>query len=344
MKTTKPTFNLLSIGHRGVGKTVFLAGSYIELHGQNRHALQQKLWFDCQQKQVQEKIDSLLGYVSDKGDYPPPTMKIKDFCFSLKQGQFLGSQTLCYFRWLDIPGEICNFQNPDFRAMVSNSDGCCVFIDAYALLNSTNTYLKYLEEIIKQVTAIASLAFLHDCKYPFVIILTKCDLLETLLTQQIQAFLKPLFACLDTVKANYQTFYSSIPLDRTPDSATLKPTGAANPMLWLVWQLSQTKNLKQSNIFQIFPVLVDRVSPRQRVKVGSTVQVQQKKLAENLLSITHTPSHLLVIAIAFVASVGIISLVYQYIKVTPNRSPEQITAPSTKSKLYRNTEGQAYNK
>lgn len=336
MKTTKPTFNLLSIGHRGVGKTVFLAGSYIELH-QDRHA-QQQLWFDCQQQQVQEKIDSLVGYVSHKGDYPPPTMKIKDFCFSLKQRQLLGSKTLCYFRWLDIPGEICNFQNPDFRAMVSNSDGCCVFIDAYALINNTDTYLKYLEEIIKQVTAIASLAFLHDCKYPFVIILTKCDLLETLLTQQIQEFLLPLFACLDTVNANYQTFYSSIPIDRTLLSATLKPTGAANPMLWLVWQLSQTENLKHLKNIQIFPVLFNRVLPRRRVKVGGAVKVKQKTLAENLLSPTHTPSRLLVIAIAFVASVGIISLAYHFIKFTPNRSPQQITAPATKSKLYGNTE------
>ena len=31
-KSHPSTYNLLSIGQRGVGKTVFLAGSYAELH------------------------------------------------------------------------------------------------------------------------------------------------------------------------------------------------------------------------------------------------------------------------------------------------------------------------
>jgi Cdc6-like AAA superfamily ATPase len=35
-ETTTPAFNLLSIGQRGVGKTVFLAGSYTELHADSR--------------------------------------------------------------------------------------------------------------------------------------------------------------------------------------------------------------------------------------------------------------------------------------------------------------------
>lgn len=40
------TFNLLSIGQRGVGKTVFLIGSYEELRANRLTEQPQKLWFD----------------------------------------------------------------------------------------------------------------------------------------------------------------------------------------------------------------------------------------------------------------------------------------------------------
>ncbi len=41
------TFNLLIIGQRGVGKTVFLAGSYTELHVDSQKEPPRQLWFDC---------------------------------------------------------------------------------------------------------------------------------------------------------------------------------------------------------------------------------------------------------------------------------------------------------
>ena len=52
-----PTFNLLSLGERGVGKTVFLVGSYAELNSVSAPDLttptaanvpQQSLWFESQ--------------------------------------------------------------------------------------------------------------------------------------------------------------------------------------------------------------------------------------------------------------------------------------------------------
>lgn len=70
---TPKKFNLLSIGNRGVGKTVFLAGSYAELHSHGRAERIQQLWFDCQDAQVKEKIDRLLSYIAQTGHYPPPT-------------------------------------------------------------------------------------------------------------------------------------------------------------------------------------------------------------------------------------------------------------------------------
>ena len=54
-KNSTKKFNLLSIGHRGVGKTVFIAGSYAELHSDIQIGQPQQLWFDCQDTQEQEK-------------------------------------------------------------------------------------------------------------------------------------------------------------------------------------------------------------------------------------------------------------------------------------------------
>ena len=41
------TFNLLSIGQRAVGKTVFLVGSYAESHADSLTKRPGQLWFDC---------------------------------------------------------------------------------------------------------------------------------------------------------------------------------------------------------------------------------------------------------------------------------------------------------
>lgn len=237
-QTATPIFNLLSIGQRGVGKTVFLAGSYAELHPDSHNQRQPQLWFDCQDTQAQENIDSILSYIDQTGKYPPATMKVTNFCFSLKRRQLWHTRTLSYFRWMDIPGEICKVDNNDFRGLVSNSHGCCVFIDADALVHK-HQYLQALEATVKQVLAIASLTHLHDRYYPFVIILTKCDLLDSSQLQQIQPIVRSLNARLDAVRANYQTFYSQIPLQRAFKTSNLRPIGAAIPLLQLVWDLSQ---------------------------------------------------------------------------------------------------------
>ena len=55
------TFNLLSIGQRGVGKTVFLVGSYAELQANHLTSHPQKLWFDCQTNQVQENLEKIMS-------------------------------------------------------------------------------------------------------------------------------------------------------------------------------------------------------------------------------------------------------------------------------------------
>ena len=242
--TTPKTFSLLSIGQRGVGKTVFLSGSYAELHSDSQLDHSKQLWFDCQDSDVQEKIERILSYVAQTSLYPPATIKITNFNFSLKRRSLWGTKTLCHFRWWDIPGESCNIRNPDFQKMVLASHGCCVFINANALVHD-EAYPQALEDIAKQVVAIASLVCQHGLKYAFALILTKCDLIEPdpLNLLQIEENLQPLIARLDAVKANYQRFYSAIRIVSMQSGAsTLRARGAAAPLLWLLSELSRPYN------------------------------------------------------------------------------------------------------
>jgi GTPase SAR1 family protein len=238
-------YNLLSIGQRGVGKTVFIIGSYAECNSANHPQSPQQLWFDCQDTQAREKIESILNYVGQNGQYPPPTIKITDFNFSLKCRSGQGNQTLCNFRWWDIPGETCNIHHPEFQKLVLISHGCCMFINTEALVHDSD-YLQAVEDMIKQVVAIVSLIKQYSLNYALALIFTKCDLLddEPLRLLQIKEKLQPMLARLDAVNANYQKFYSAIPIVSDRGAARLKATGAAASLLWLVSELKKNHNLQ----------------------------------------------------------------------------------------------------
>ena len=148
-------FNLLSLGQRGVGKTVFLAGSYSELSA-SREANSLGSWIECESQQDREALDRIINYVSRTGEYPPATMKISSFNFLLNHSDRRGEREICKFRWWDIPGEYCNFQQPEFQKMVLDSHSCCLFINAYQLLNNSN-YIHTLEDLINQLIAIVNL-------------------------------------------------------------------------------------------------------------------------------------------------------------------------------------------
>ena len=312
---TPKEFNLLSIGQRGVGKTVFLAGSYAELHSDSQAERPPHLWFDCQNAQAQENIEQLLSYIVQTGHYPPPTLKITNFNFSLKRHSLWGTQTLCHFIWCDIPGEICNEHNQDFCRMVSTSHGCCVFIDAYAIVHN-NDYLQTLEDIIKQVMSLASLVSLNRLEYAFALLLTKCDLLEPdpLIWQQIEQSLEPLTICLNAEKANYQTFYLHIPIVHTESASILRAKGVAAPLLWLVWELNKAHNPGLTNHllalvspllptnFQSQPVLVD--GPLQCLHRPPDKAAKFKDLGPYLLPDIRRDS--LLLALVVVALVGVI--------------------------------------
>jgi len=313
--TTPKTFSLLSIGQRGVGKTVFLAGSYAELHSNNQLNHPQQLWFDSQDSQVQENIERLLSYVQRTGQYPPSTIKITNFNFSLKHHTLWGTQTLCHFRWWDIPGESCKIQNFDFKKIVANSHGCCIFIDAYALMHN-QAYLQGLEDIIETVRSIASLVSLNNLKYAFAVILTKCDLLEPSLIsqQQLKEKLQPLLYYLNGV-TNYQIFYSFIPIVHVEAASTLSATGAATPLLWLVWELSKahTPGLSNNLLNLIVRLRSTDLQVQQELEDGSLQSLfgpweldAQKILGVKKL-ITARGISLLLTLVAIVSLVGAIS-------------------------------------
>lgn len=66
------TLNLLSIGERGVGKTVFLVGSYTESNHRYEGDQPQKRWFDCDDHDAHKNIQGVLNYIAQTGHYPLP--------------------------------------------------------------------------------------------------------------------------------------------------------------------------------------------------------------------------------------------------------------------------------
>lgn len=229
------TFSVISLGPRGVGKTVFLASNCAEvLRSSQRKNHAQTFWFECLDQEFQEKIEKFVGYVVKTGQYPPPTFKIADFGFRLQHKTFAGTSTLCHLRWTDLPGEWCDVQNEAFQSVLLQSHGCCVFVDAQALLQS-ESYLETLEPVINQLEAIASLVNQHRLQYAFALICTKCDLIDMspIGLVQLEAKLMPLIQRLESVKARYRRFYSAIPVINQANGKVLKVKDVTVPLLWL---------------------------------------------------------------------------------------------------------------
>ncbi|WP_299411178.1 tetratricopeptide repeat protein [Acaryochloris sp. IP29b_bin.148] len=298
--------NLLSIGERGVGKTVFLVGSYTESNSSYEGEQQNQLWFDCQDQEAHENIQGVMNYIAQTGQYPPPTMKISGFNFSLKQQRFWGTQTLCYFRWWDMPGEICDIQNNDFQSMILSSQGCCVFINAYALINDP-TYLESVKDVIELVTAIASLVKHHRLQYPMALIFTQCDRLEAgpLGQLQIEKCLEPLIIRLDNARSNYRRFYSSIPIVRTDGMPVLRATGSADALVWITSELCRASS----------------VSSGQDLAAGLSQGSSLKKFV-------HTVNRKPAITMGLIAAgvVGLIAIGFALTSIFSNQQPQQAKA------------------
>ena len=244
-----PIYNLLSLGERGVGKTVFLVGSYAELNSVSdidpdlAPNLAPSLWFECQYNPEKELLESILNYVSQTGHYPPPTLKITDFHFAFKQRKRWGVKSLCYFRWWDIPGEYCNFENPYYQTMVLNSHSCCVFINADRLVHDAS-YVQSLETITKQVVSLARLIDRTAIPYAFALIFTQCDQLPpgAIGQLQIEEKIQGLVTALESVSAKYQRFYTGIPIVEREGVFKLQSNGVSSAFLWLVAELYKKKS------------------------------------------------------------------------------------------------------
>ncbi|OKH26632.1 hypothetical protein NIES593_00805 [Hydrococcus rivularis NIES-593] len=241
-KNDPKIYSLLSIGQRGVGKTVFLIGSCTELYTNQYQENGQQIWFDCEEPEIQQTFESILRQTTQTGQYPSATMKITNFDFSLKLRSLWGNKTLCQFRWWDPPGESCQIYNPAFLMMVLNSDGYCAFIDAYNLVERANDP-KALAQSFELVKSIAEVLHSNNLEHPLAIVLTKCDRLrlDSQDGQILDRGIQPLQAFLENLKINYQIFYSSIPIVAGDDGFDLKTSETAKPILWLISKLRNTE-------------------------------------------------------------------------------------------------------
>ncbi|ACB52362.1 hypothetical protein cce_3014 [Crocosphaera subtropica ATCC 51142] len=243
-----PHFNLLSIGQRGVGKTVFLAGSYAEMNQVSADENHQKIWFECENEEDKKTLNSILDYVKRTGEYPPPTLKMTNFDFILKQKNHKKAKTLCDFSWSDIPGEYCDFNHPDFQDLVLSSHSCCVFINGEKLVKDP-TYIDELEGLVKQVMAIAILIDQKAIDYRFALIITQCDRLASgsMTRLQIEENLQFLTTRLEAADANYQRFYSGIPIVSNDKGHYFQVKGSAAAFLWIVSELQKGTSLSRHN-------------------------------------------------------------------------------------------------
>ncbi len=236
MKKNIPTFNLLSIGPRGVGKSVFLAGTYADVRS-GRQASSSDIRFEGGDDKTKETLENLLDYIERTGQYPPPTMQVTGFTFKGTSPR-RHNRTLCNFRWADVPGEVCRLDNRAFEAMLLDSHGCCVFIDALALVQDPN-YQVQLDEVAEQLEVMASLATQSGLRYLFALILTKCDDLpagSTTLIQIEQKFRK-LTMRLDEAHAIYRQFYSSVSIISSGKRSVAVSKNTSAPLSWMLSEL-----------------------------------------------------------------------------------------------------------
>lgn len=236
------TLSLLSLGPRGVGKTVFLAASYKELEERLSQAKALKGWlgFNFDDERSRGNMSSLITSIERTGAYPPPTPTVNDFALRLNLGSPpLELGTLCRFRWQDVPGELCAQWNPQFRSMVMAAHGCCLFLEAPALANTQK--LEVYSNIVDQAMAVAMLAANNRLVMPFVVVLTKCDLLEgsageeSRLHKQLDDLLGPIVSLVPACRI----VCCQVPIAFLEGRYRLQPSGCSEALLWLMQQTWQ---------------------------------------------------------------------------------------------------------
>ncbi len=313
--TVAETLNLLTLGDRGVGKTVFLVGSYLELFSARQTGQFEGIQIVCQDKQSQQNIEAILNYISKSSQYPPPTIKITDFRFALKQ-QGKVERTLCQLDWQDIPGEICRAGTLDFERMVLGSHGCCIFVDANALVYD-GAYLLSMNDIFDQAIAIASLTSLNNLRYAFAIVLTKCDLLPhgASTEQTLMRRLRPLLERLKMNRAAFEIFQSRMPVIPGESGGRLEAKGGGQAILWLAGQLLQKEASLIAGLFS------DRPPSRGQATRGGAMQTIINR-ADRASSAKRLPVWVTTVGrpLALVSLVGLVAFV-GYRVLIPSAGP-----------------------
>jgi hypothetical protein len=259
--------NFLSIGDRGVGKTVFLLASYAVLH-QKTKARQKSVFLEFQNSQDRDNIESLLKRIAETGQYPPPTLKMTDFTFEVKSEGWRGEKMLHQLRWWDVPGESCQSSDPQFESVLLQSHGCCIFLDAYELLQNPQ-YLTHLTAITKRAEAIASLAHRHQLHYPMALVLTKCDRMgaSPLGLLKLEESLNPLIKSLEGFGADYRCFYISAPVIAFKEPTVLASQGVAAPLLWLM-SVASPQNYAQRTLETSLSGVLSNIDSPSTPKLG----------------------------------------------------------------------------
>lgn len=228
-------YRILSLGQRGVGKTVFLAGAYLDM----RESVDE-IRVESLDSITEQNIVNLLGLIQETGDYPPPSVKVDCFNFGLQMSVGKQKPVSYNFLWNDVPGEICQPDNEEFQKQVFESHGCCVFFDANALVTHPG-YAQSTKLTVKQLLAVASLTAKNGVFYPISLVFTKVDLLgappgNILRIEERSEFItKP----LDDTGVRYRTFYSAVQLVERDGKMRVSSRGAAGAALfWLTQELA----------------------------------------------------------------------------------------------------------
>ncbi|MGK7945887.1 MAG: hypothetical protein AB4058_15600 [Microcystaceae cyanobacterium] len=236
-------YNFLSIGERGVGKTVFFVGQY----GHSTQSISSEnssLRFDCNDAETQETIQKIQEYVARTAKYPPATMKMTNFDFLVREKTNLDAPPLCEVCWWDTPGESCQIYNPAFLNMMLSVDGSCLFLDAQQLVRYAYNTEK-LQEQLQPVRTFVDLLTHNSFYYPIALILTKCDLINNENDEKaLQDSLKDLREYWDELKVNYRLFYSKIPVVKQDGRPVLQARGKENALTWLVEAAQANPNEK----------------------------------------------------------------------------------------------------
>jgi Double-GTPase 2 len=226
-------YTVLSIGQRGAGKTVFLAGCYQAFKNKHNHPNQYYISWQGEPQESAEDIEKVLSYVAKTGQYPPATLKISNFDFNLKKNSGDQPEKIAAIRWWDVPGESCQIYNLAFINMAMHADACLLFLDASSLLDEepkNNQYLNIFKALVEIIQH-------NKQQFNLGIIITKCDLVisHKKLWQSLHSKVQELEKNLQETQVNYQFFYSTVLIDS--QAGTLQANQAIDSMSWLFSQI-----------------------------------------------------------------------------------------------------------